>query len=436
MMTTTAKRQRQNEDYTRNTSDSSALRTCVALRTAADTYSFKSHDGKEILVWNIVRVEPSPEPWQSILATVDDTVRELRANTCLRYLQLRFAEGSTYAPSVALEMAGNHCVRTLTHLDLHFEERQLGEYDWNTFAAHVLRMTALRELTLAVDLRSVLMRLDALPFCGALTSLRTLGSLDLSGCATHASLCVGNAALRDVITLALAHNAHLTYLALPGTSCGTFDGLVPNMIDIALSYNGRALRHLHAACVVIGHQDIADRYLQLLATNETLETLHMPFLTCPRPPLLAGTLATNSRLTALHMRVPAGYLLENTAAVTGYNAYFEGLQKNYNLRLIDMRLDHEPVTCGEMGRGPSGIVGARYQFVSNTGSIMERNTYLLHSTALLALVLAPLHLPPYVVLEILDWLPHMKFVRHGTKIAIIIGVHNSRDYILWSRSRR
>jgi hypothetical protein len=43
----------------------------------------------------------------------------------------------------------------------------------------------------------------------------------------------------------------------------------------------------------------------------------------------------------------------------------------------------------------------------------------------LCIALAPFSLPPYVTLEIFDWLPMMRLVRHGLKIALIVGVQKS-----------
>jgi hypothetical protein len=51
----------------------------------------------------------------------------------------------------------------------------------------------------------------------------------------------------------------------------------------------------------------------------------------------------------------------------------------------------------------------------------------LHDTLLeFCLALGPLQLPPYVLLEIFDWLPLMAHVRHYPKIKLVEGVHHSR----------
>lgn len=51
------------------------------------------------------------------------------------------------------------------------------------------------------------------------------------------------------------------------------------------------------------------------------------------------------------------------------------------------------------------------------------------------LAMGPMQLPPYVLLEIFDWLPLMEHVRHWNKIQLIVGMHHSRRRIVQAKAR-
>lgn len=52
------------------------------------------------------------------------------------------------------------------------------------------------------------------------------------------------------------------------------------------------------------------------------------------------------------------------------------------------------------------------------------------------LTFGPLQLPPYVLLEIFDWLPYMEHVRHWNKIQLINGLHRSRRRIMQAKEQK
>lgn len=51
----------------------------------------------------------------------------------------------------------------------------------------------------------------------------------------------------------------------------------------------------------------------------------------------------------------------------------------------------------------------------------------------ICIAMYPLDLPPYVLLEIFDFLPHMRWARHKAKIDLIIGVKKSANRIIANR---
>jgi hypothetical protein len=127
---------------------------------------------------------------------------------------------------------------------------------------------------------------------------------------------------------------------------------------------------------------------------------------------------------ALHSLV-----LDNMFDVPYCRLFAHALANNYSLTRLDLQELWSPTYTNTVNAP---------QCFSTIAGLLQRNQSLQWSfvhAALLGVCVAfsPLHLPPYVLLEIFDWLPLMEHVSHLRKIRLIEGMQRSRKAVLAAR---
>ena len=151
------------------------------------------------------------------------------------------------------------------------------------------------------------------------------------------------------------------------------------------------------------------RIANLLRNTKTLRALHLPNEYTSS--ILTDSIVKNSSLT---------FLALSFSSVANFTKFIDDILPNLNI----LNMDH---TVRRLVTQDIPVEKVNYMLARND-TILWKNVH----SMLFSFTLIFHFLPPYVLLEIFDWLPYMHLVRHGLKIQLIVStlrsIHTLRNF--------